>query len=156
MLLTKKSRDNRRKELEDAIKEKERKIKNIQKIISEFKTKYLPVRDKCVEIIRSHNLGRYPLYGVFGYEYNDSKLRLVVKDIKEGYWDGEPSFEVGDTLFDEAIQLDIPKSEDDLMDIIMYQCVRKLIDPTSFLTKAVNFVRRIIDEHKVKLDRLNK
>lgn len=156
MLLTKKSRDNRRKEIEAAIKSEEQEIRDYQNMMSEFKNKYLPLRDKCVEIIRSHNLGRYKLYDVYGYKYEAGKLRVVVYCPKEEYWDGEPKLNYDNKLLDETISMNIPEAYDSLIINGGSYALRKLMDPTWVFEGRIHGCEQYIDELKAKLAKLNK
>ena len=156
MLLTKKSRDNRRKEIEAAIKSKEQEIKDYQNMIFEFKNKYLPLRDKCVEIIRSHNLGRYKLYDVVCFEYKAGKLRIVVYCPKEEYWDGELKLNYDNKLLDETISLNIPEAYDSIIINGGSYELWHLKDLTDLFDSRIYSCEQYIDRLKAELDKLNK
>lgn len=155
MYLTKRSKERRIKEIEAEIDKYQHEIEVIQKIISELNTKYLPIRDKCIETIRSHNLGIYTLDNVFAHHYESGKLRLVVSDAKEEYWNGYKRVMHGDILLDETIQLDIPGNYDVYVLDGSYQ-LDNLMDLTKVYTYDISRYNNVIYELKEKLAKLNK
>lgn len=76
-------------------------------LIKELEDVYLPIRDKCEEIIRSHGLNHYPLKDVLELRaYDEPEYEIVIYDVKEDWWDGEKYLKKTDTLLDEKFRLE--------------------------------------------------
>lgn len=96
----------RKEELEQNIANLEKQLANFELVLKDITNNYLPLRDKCKETIYGHKLNRYPLRKVFGVAYQDGKLRAIVTNVKEDYWDGQKTLVLTDTLLDDTIPLD--------------------------------------------------
>ncbi len=92
-------------ELQERIAEREQKIAACEQMIEDITKNYLPLRDKCIEIIRKNGLNHYPLNYVYKIAHQNGKIRFLIYDLKEDYWDGERTLKQGDDLLDETIQL---------------------------------------------------
>lgn len=158
MFLTKRSRDKRIKEIEAAINEHKQDIEDMQKVVSELKAKYLPIRNKCVEIINDNSLNFRPLRDVFCFKYENGKLHIVIVDTKYIYWNNHKLFDckIRNTLLDKTIQLDIPESYNSDVDNAIIYCLETLKGPDSIYANRISYHEEAIDKLKAKLAKLNK
>lgn len=75
-------------------------------LLEDININYLPVRNKCENLIRQKALNRYPLKDVLEITaLADYKFEFKIYDIKEDYWDGHECIVRGGLLFDKTIQL---------------------------------------------------
>lgn len=148
----------------EAITKHEDEIADYEKILDEFTNKYLPLRDKIIDVIRGHNLNHYPLCNVFLFKHpNESLFQFTVFDLIEDYWDGEQTLKSNGTLIYEEIQLDtislIRKWDKEYGWVVnphhytrvneVISAMSKLEDPTG------DFVRNIL-KCKYIIEKLNK
>lgn len=149
MFISKKYKESRRAELERAILMWENELKENEQLLEDIKNNYLPLREKCREIIISYNLNYFPLCNVLGVAYEDEELRVIVNNVKWSFWDGERTILTGETLLDETIQirgLRLDRHEADL--------IRKLEDPTNYIALIISRNKESIKIRKELLNEL--
>lgn len=136
-------------------------LADYEKILEEFTNKYLPLRDRLIGVIRSHNLNRYPLRDVLTVEYLDKDcFKFTVLDCIEDYWDGKQTLKSNGTLTYEEIQLDTtslirkwdkehkwdntPYTDTRLG--VAFQAISKLEDPTKDFVYNMKKCKAIIEK----------
>lgn len=149
MFISKKHKESRRAELERAILMWENELKENEQLLEDIKNNYLPLREKCREIIISHNLNYFPLRNVLGVAYEDEELRVIVNNVKWSFWDGERTILTGETLLDETIQ--IRGLRLDRYDVSL---IRRLEDPTEYIGTIISRHKETIKIRKELLNEL--
>lgn len=98
---------------------------------------------------------------VFGAVYEDGKLRLLVTNVEEIYWDGDRTLKMTDTLIDETIQMDTLKdfmryTHTSFVNTMEAELIAKLKDPESCIKRRINECTLTINKLEKDLDKLNK
>lgn len=147
MFIFKKHKESRRAELERDILMWENELKGNEQLLEDIKNNYLPLREKCREIIINHKLNYFPLRNVLGMAYKDGELRVIVNNAKWSFWDGERTILNGEILLDETIQIRGLR-----LDRYEASLIRKLEDPTWYIKHIISSEKGSIEIRKEVLN----
>lgn len=149
MFIFKKRKESRRAKLESFILMLENELKENEQLLEDIKNNYLPLREKCREIITSHYLNYFPLRNVLGMAYEDGELRVIVNNADWDFWDGERTILTGETLLDETIQIRGLR-----IDSYEASLIRELEDPTRYIERIICRKKEPIKIRKEVLNKL--
>lgn len=135
---------NKKEKEKEALARREQ-IELYTQIIKELEEVYLPIRNKCVEVIRSHGLNRYPLREVmeFGIMRDEPIYKIIIYNVKEDWWNGEKCLKKTDRLLEEFFRLEAFKKclKSDHCSI-EYDVLGHLEDPTEYFRKMISYLQK--------------
>lgn len=140
----------RKREKEIRVYTRREMIEMYTQLIKELEDVYLPIRDECEEVIRSHGLNHYPLRDVLELrmDKDSPEYEIVIYDIKDDWWDGEKCLKKTDILLDEKFRLDFVHEWYSKGNIcktyyeFCYDLLGRLNDPTDEYRKRLSFIRK--------------